>query len=381
MPLLASKADKATPSRPSRRYWIVQGIALALPLLSLLLFQLCKGNRSMMDAFLTHVTAPWKRFLSWLLDPLPFSMAEVCWATAILGLIGFLIRTVWLLVLREDRLRRLVRRLLALVTAVLLVAGGYTALWGANYYGSSFSQRSGLTARGATADELYTLTISFAAAASEWSDQVSRDENGVFNEEVSDLFARSEGIYDGILAEFPCLSGPERTPKPMLFSRLMSYLGFTGFFFPFTGEANLNVDAPRALLPATIAHELAHQRGVAAEQEANFVAILTGLRSDDPAYRYSSALMGYIHLSNALYSASYEKWSQTGGYLNEQVRADLAANRTYWQQFETPVETAAEAVYDNFLQTYGQELGMQSYGACVDLLVAYYFDWRGIGNE
>ena len=381
MLLPSPKTSKPHLSRPSRRYWVLQGVALALPLLTLLLFQLCKGNRSIMDAFLTHVTAPWKRFFSWLLDPLPFSVAEVCWAAAILGLIIFLIRTVWLLVRREDRLRRLVRRLLALITAALWIAGGFTALWGANYYGSTFSQRSGLTARGATADELYTLTISFAAAASELSDQVSRDENGVFNEEVSGLFARSEGIYDGILEEFPCLSGPERTPKPMLFSRLMSYLGFTGFFFPFTGEANLNVDAPRALLPATIAHELAHQRGVAAEQEANFVAILTGLRSDDPAYRYSSALMGYIHLSNALYSASYEKWSQTGGYLNEQVRADLSDNRAYWQQFETPVETAAEAVYDNFLQTYGQELGMQSYGACVDLLVAYYFDWRCIGNE
>ena len=372
----APQAAKRPPSRPSRRSCLLRGIALALPLLTLLLFRLFRDNRAVMDALLTHVTTPWKRFWSWLLDPLPFSMAEVCWAAAILGGAAFLIRTVWLLIRRDDRLRRLGRRLLALVTALLWIAGGYTVLWGANYYGSTFSQKSGLTARGATAEELYTLTISFAAAASELSGQVCRDEDGVFHEEVRDLFARSEGVYDGILKEFPCLDGPERTPKPMLFSRLMSYLGFTGFFFPFTGEANLNVDAPRAFLPATIIHELAHQRGVAAEQEANFVAILTGLRCDDPAYRYSAALMGYLHLSNALYSASYELWSRTGGYLNEQVRADLDANSAYWKQFETPVEDAAGQMYDNFLQTFGQELGMQSYGACVDLLVAYYFDWR-----
>lgn len=372
MPLLSPLKNVDAP--PARRYWAGQSIALAVPLALLVLFRVFRGNQAVMDGFLLHVTAPLKRFLSWVLNPLPFSMAEVCWAAAILGGIAFAVRTVWLLIRREDRLRRLARRILALLTAVLLVDAGYTALWGANYYGSTFSQKSGLTARGASAEELYQLTLSFAAAASEWSGSVDRDENGVFCESVEDLFDRSEGIYDGILEEFPCLAGPERRPKPMVFSRLMSYLGFTGFFFPFTGEANLNVDAPRAFLPSTIAHELAHQRGVAAEQEANFVAILTGLRSGDPAYRYSSALMGYIHLSNALYTASYELWSQTGAYLNEQVRADLADNRAYWQQFETPVEEAAGKVYDNFLQNYGQELGMRSYGACVDLLVAYYFD-------
>lgn len=374
MPLLSPLKKLDPPARPARRYWIGQGIALAVPLALLVLFRMFRGNQAVMDRFLLHVTAPLKRFLSWALNPLPFSMAEVCWAAAILGGIVFAVQTIWLLIHHEDRLRRLGRRALALLTAVLLVDAGYTALWGADYYGSTFSQKSGLAARGASAEELYQLTLSFAAAASEWSGSVARDENGVFCESVEDLFNRSSGIYDGILEEFPFLAGPERRPKPMAFSKLMSYLGFTGFFFPFTGEANLNVDAPRAFLPSTIIHELAHQRGVAAEQEANFVAILTGLRSGDPAYRYSSALMGYVHLSNALYTASYELWSQTGGYLNEQVRADLADNRAYWQQFETPVEEAAGKVYDNFLQNYGQELGMRSYGACVDLLVAYYFD-------
>lgn len=374
MPLLSPLKKPDSPARPSRRYWIAQGIALSVPLCLLILFRLFRTNQPVINRFLTCITGPLKRFLSWLLNPLPFSMAEVCWAAAILGGIAFAVRTVWLLIRREDRLRRLGRRALALLTALLFIDAGYTALWGANYYGSTFSQNSGLTARGASAEELYQLTLSFAAAASELSGAVARDENGVFCESVSDLFDRSAEVYDGILEEFPCLAGPERRPKPMVFSRLMSYLGFTGFFFPFTGEANLNIDAPRAFLPSTIVHELAHQRGVAAEQEANFVAIMTGLRSGDPAYRYSSALMGYVHLSNALYTASYELWSQTGGYLNEQVRADLADNRAYWQQFETPVEEAAGKVYDNFLQTYGQELGMRSYGACVDLLVAYYFD-------
>ena len=68
----------------------------------------------------------------------------------------------------------------------------------------------------------------------------------------------------------------------------------------------MNVDAPSCLLPATIAHEMAHQRMVAAEQEANFVGIAASVTSGDPVYVYSGYLMGLIQLCNALYPVDPE---------------------------------------------------------------------------
>ena len=53
---------------------------------------------------------------------------------------------------------------------------------------------------------------------------------------------------------------------------------------------------------------------------------------------------------------------------------DWNDNNVYWQELESPVEQAAEQAYDSFLKGNGQELGMRSYGACVDLLVTYYLD-------
>ena len=327
-----------------------------------------------MNWMVTYITTPIKKVVSLWCDGLPFSMAEVCWTAAILALFLFLGRSVFLLVRRPDPLARLGRRCAALLAAGLMVCSGYTLMWGINYYADSFSDRSGLIPRGATPEELYSLTLSFAQSVNETSAQVLRDDRGQFAEDRDDLLARSRGIYDGITEEFPCLAAPERTPKAMLYSRLMSWMGFTGFFFPFTGEANLNVDPPTCLLPATIVHEMAHQRNIAAEQECNFVAIVGGLRSNDTAYRYSSALMGYIHLSNALYSADYQLWQQAASTVNQAVRVDLQANSDYWNQFNSPVEDASKAVYEGFLQSYDQKLGMKSYGACVDLLVAYYLD-------
>ena len=152
----------------------------------------------------------------------------------------------------------------------------------------------------------------------------------------------------------------------------MSWINFTGFFFPFTGEANLNVDSPECLLPATIAHELAHVRGIAPEQTANFVAILACDTCGDALYAYSGYLLGYIHLSNALYSASYDRWLAVAQGLCETASEDLRANNAYWRQFDSPVSEAADSAYSGFLQSYDQELGSRSYGAVVDLLVAYY---------
>ena len=80
----------------------------------------------------------------------------------------------------------------------------------------------------------------------------------------------------------------------------MSAANFTGYIFPPLGESTLNVDCPAVFLPVTIAHEFAHQRGVAAEQEANFVGIAACVDSDKPEYVYSGYLVGYLHLADAL---------------------------------------------------------------------------------
>lgn len=149
----------------------------------------------------------------------------------------------------------------------------------------------------------------------------------------------------------------------------MSAWGFTGYLCPLVGESTLNVDCPAVFLPVTIAHELAHQRGVAPEQEANFVGVMAATASGRAAYRYSGWLFGYLHLSNALYTADPARAAESYRLLCAEAQADLAANNAYWKQWEGPVRETGEKVYTTFLQGYGQTLGMRSYGACVDLLV------------
>jgi hypothetical protein len=343
------------------------------------LFHLLNRSQSAMDWLIQHITNPYKQGVSWLMSWIPISVAELCYGIAIVAGVWFLVRTIVLLIRRPGRLGRLVRRIIALVSAVLIFYTGYTYLWGANFYGTTFAQQAGLEDRGATAVELFQLTSAFAEEANQLASSMNRDENGVFTATVSEIYADSQDIYAGISQEYPFLSGYSRTPKSMITSRLFSYMGFTGFYFPFTGESTLNVDAPICLLPATVAHELSHQRGVANEDEANFVAILTCLRSENEMYRYSGCLLGYIHLSNALYKADKSLWQQVYDTLDDSVLADLNDNNSYWSEIGSTSAGAkatevSSSLYTSFASGYGEEDVMQKYEACVDLLVAYYFD-------
>ncbi|MEI3122667.1 MAG: DUF3810 family protein [Oscillospiraceae bacterium] len=163
---------------------------------------------------------------------------------------------------------------------------------------------------------------------------------------AGEIFERSTEVYAALYDEFPFLrlAGGERRPKAFRCSDALSAIGFTGFFFPFTGEANLNVDSPAAWLPSTICHELAHLRGVASEQECNFIAILAATRSDDPAYRYSGWLLGYIYLANALYRYAPDRWQAIRETLTESVVADIRANNAYWAQFEARLHRVGQGL-------------------------------------
>ena len=307
---------------------------------------------------------------------LPFSAAELLIGLAAIGLTVYIITSAIRLFRQDHKTRQVYIMLITLASAALAVYAGFCLLWGVFYYGDDFAARSGLRSDPVSVEELRSVTAYFAGLCNEYADKVPRDENGCCASDRTQILAKSSEVYAAAARRYPCLEGPAVRAKGVFFSRLLSYTDFTGFFFPFTAEANVNTDFPAALFAATTAHELAHQRGVAKEQEANFCAVLASLEYGDPDYCYSACMLAYTHLGNALFGADREAWEEVYGMLSEPVLRDFAASRDYWARFRTPVQTVSNTVYEGFLHSYDQELGLKSYGACVDLLVNYY-----AGNE
>ena len=335
---------------------------------------LTRPNRALNAALSERFVRPAHRALASLCASLPFSVAELLIALLVLGLTAFLVTQLVRLVRRGERLRRLYRLVMTLLAVFGTIYALFCLLWGVYYYADDFTAKSGSRDEPVSVEQLESVTAYFARLANDYAGRVPRDENGVCALDRSALLAYSPRLYRAVEKELPCLAGPELAAKGVLCSKVMSLTDFTGFFFPFTGEANVNTDFPTSLLPATIAHELAHQRGVAKEQEANFVAVRACLADGDPAFVYSAALLAYTHLGNALRGADRAAWERVYDTLDERVLADFAANRFYWARFDTPVQTVSNTVYENFLYSYDQDLGLKSYGACVDLLVNYYYE-------
>ena len=343
-----------------------------LAALIILLQRLLRGHTALMQRLSERFVRPTLQRLGVWSAIARFSVAELLIALFTVALLLYL--GCWLRrLLRGGRVWPLLYRLvLTLACAAALVYAGFCLLWGVYYYGDDFVTRCGLSAEPISAEALAEVTEAFAALANDYAGRVERDGSGACATDRAAVLARSPGLYAAAEKRFPCLSAPALPAKAIRCSRLMSYTDFTGFFFPFTGEANVNTDFPPSLFASTVAHELAHQRGVAREQEANFVAVLACLESGDADYIYSAALLAYTYLGNALYSADHAAWERISGGLSKEVRRDFEVNRAYWQQFETPVQAVSNTVYEGFLQSYDQTLGLRSYGACVDLLVNYY---------
>lgn len=312
--------------------------------------------------------------LGFVVSLLPLSLTELF---AVLALPLIIVLTVRLV--RRFR-RSTARRRLALTalrrTAWVLSSlfALYMLMHGLNFYRLPASELAGLDTRRQDEFFLQKVATDLAEKASAERAKLQEDADGRIDPKRSmgDILRQADAGYRAAQKDYPFLWGAVWQPKPVQLSHWWSYTGITGMYFPFLAEANVNIDVPVFNIPATAAHELAHTRGFAREDECNFLAYLTCLYQDDPLYRYSGYLMAYIYCENALYDFDEEMWRQSRAACSEAVGRDLQQQRQYWKQFEGEVQQVSTKVNDAFITSQGVEDGVLSYNRVVELVMAYY---------
>ncbi len=312
--------------------------------------------------------------LSWLTGWIPFSLTELLVVLAVPALIVFVILVVRRL--RRSGGRRCFVRRVALTMGWILSSTAllYMLTHGCNFYRYSTAQLMALDTHTCTPAYLQAVVIDLAQKASEARQQVQTDENGEMQLSQSllkTLWAAEDG-YAVLSEQYPFLDGSSYSAKSVQLSHWWSYTGISGMYFPMLGEANVNTDQVDCYIPVTAAHEIAHTRGFAREDECNFYAYLSCTVHPSADYRYSGYLLAYVLCANALYDHDVDMWRETRPYLSDGVRADLAAHSAYWEQFEGPIEEVSTSVNNGFLTSQGQEQGVFSYGEAVRLIVGYY---------
>lgn len=315
-------------------------------------------------------------FWNFISSLVPVSIAEIIVILLIPAVIFYIFFTVIRAVRKKgSKVKIMYKAFLNVLCAVSIVFFLFITNFGICYYRCTFAEVSGIDVRNSTVDELYDLCVSLAQRASHTRDGLS-ERNGVMtlSEGIDDAEEKAQEAMNNLSEEYPTVTGGYSKPKSVMLSRLMSNATITGVFFPFTFEANVNVDVPDFSIPSTMCHELAHLRGYAREDEANFISYLACINSDSDELRYSGYMLAFIYTGNKLYSEDSEKYAEVCGCLSDKVIADLNNNNAYWAQFETPVAEAASTINDAYLKANSQDDGAKSYGRMVDLILAYERD-------
>lgn len=279
----------------------------------------------------------------------------------------------------------------------------YAANCGVNYQRDSFSEKTGLTARQYTAEELRDVCLWLTEEVNARVLQVERGGSGEML-----LTMPADGTQDGtepgkqfpekeqepaeaeheemplqvlgdtavqamtdLAEEYPDLKGYYPHPKPVCVSEILSYQNLSGVYSPFTVEANYNADMVDYNIPFTLCHELSHLRGFMQEEEANFIAFLACIGSENGDFEYSGYLTGWVYCMNALRRADAKEWQKVRESLDETAEANLRENSRFWDRYDGTVAEVSDKVNDTYLKVNGQSEGVQSYGRMVDLIIAY----------
>lgn len=263
----------------------------------------------------------------------------------------------------------------------ILVAGICTVwilfVWtfAAGYYGTTLDKKLMLDRQPVSAEELYQTASILSAQLEKLTDEILFMPSGAsaMPFSYSEMTQKLLEAYDTLHNTHPFISLSPGRIKPIMLSEPMSYTHITGVYTFFTGEANLNVNFPDYTLPFTAAHELAHQRGIAREDEANFVAFLVCMESSDPYIRYSGLLNLYDYVISALSQADRKLFTEQYATLPVEIRRERSAYGLFFEKYrDNIVADISNATNDLYLQSQGNAAGAKSYGMVVELAVAYY---------
>jgi len=343
-----------------------------LAAISAVLYFLFTQSAAFSDWFNLHISTWGRQLLAILTAWIPFSLAE-----ALLLLIPF-----WLVLLIGIGIRHYCasnRSVLVyvgiLLSAVCIVGILFVWNFAAGYYGSTLDQKLDLERKKSSAEELYQTAELLSEEIRSLSDEIIFLEDGasLMPYSYDEMNEKLLSAYDRYCEDHSFLTTFHSRVKPVMLSEPMSYTHITGVYTFFTGEANINVNFPDYTVPYTAAHELAHQRGIAREDEANFVAFLICMESDDPYIRYSACLNVYEYVLSALRSANKDLYRTSYAELPQEVRDEEAAYSRFFEKYrENVAANVSESVNNSYLQSQGSAEGTRSYNMVVDLAVAYY---------
>jgi hypothetical protein len=344
---------------------------LFLLILSILV-KLFSLNDYWVERYYTHGFYPaFSMILRSILGWIPFSIGDILYLLAFV----YLVMKTWkfLRILAKRQVKEylswiLFRKYLKLILGIYLV---FNIFWGLNYNRQGIAGQLELNVKPYSSQELYTLTsllLQRLNGYAESIDSVNRmrwDKNNL-------LFRQGVHDYSRAKKRYSFLEYKMASIKPSLYSPVGHYFGFSGYFNPFSGEAQMNTSEPVFVKPFVLNHEIAHQLGYGKENEASFISFLVTKESSSIDFRYS---VYYELFYNALSELRMNKDTVATktfiSQLHSRVRLDKREEIKFRSKRRNKMQPYVSDFYDNYLKVNNQPGGLATYNEVTAWLIAF----------
>ncbi len=346
-------------------------ISLVIFVIIDVLYMLSSRSAAFADRVNSTIAQSFRQLMASIGNIVPFSLFELL----IILLPFFVFLFIWHAVKVFKSGEGRIRFIINIAAVVLLIYSGHLLALGIAHNTTDIGKKLQLNETKITTEELTEISVLLRDEINELAPTLKRDENGIFTSDYSyrELSEKILESYDDLSEIYDLTANFYSSAKGVYFGEAMSYLGITGIYTYPTGEANVNTAYPSYVTIFTAAHEMSHQRGVLRENEANFMAFLLTVTSDDPNLRYSGLLNIYEYVRSALYRTDREAYYSVNAKLSPLAKIDINAAYEVADKYDDNIiERISERINDMYLKSSGSSDGVISYSRVVRLVVNYY---------
>lgn len=301
---------------------------------------------------LYKVTSIVQRFISSLV---PFALGDFLYLLLIL----FVLRSLYLFykkvvkssLIKTDR----INIPLQVINFLMILYLVFKVLWGLNYSRLPIAKQLNINDEKYTNEQLVALGQYFIVRLNNLQ-QVKKEDYS-----IQQLQQKAKAAYDRMQQKNPFFTYAVPAVKPVLNSWVITKIGIEGYYSPLSGEANVNMRLPLTSHPFVTCHEIAHQLGVAREDEANLVGYLVASNSTDPFFQYSAIYQVFKNIIFEIRIKSPEDYEKLYQTINPVTINDLKTDRDFWEKYNSNMFAYMDIAFDRFLKLNNQAKGTDSY--------------------
>ena len=337
---------------------IAKAIFVIILIIFIVVLAAIKNNSDAAEA-MTRTAARWYgQGASWVSGLIPFlSLTELLFATMFIGAIVLLVFAIRNLL--KGHFLKMISKLIDIPLIILVVIATYNFSCEAAYNRKQLPLPYYETevSRDDFVDIFNYYTDDLNYCIEQLSFKENGDVEGVKLEEVAKEVKKAYKIVEGN-SYYHSHFG---SAKPMLSSFVYREFQITGVTFSPLGEANINTMNTNVGIPLTVAHEIAHTKGVMREDDANQLAFYVCLNSDSPYLRYS-AYVQYFYQIEYMASGTYLTAIEMSGkhQINDMYYKTYDYDDAYWEKHDL-LANIGEFFNNLYIKSSGVEEGTSSY--------------------